>query len=257
MDLSTIETFAETLLAPPNLVTGEAREQATYFFEDLKKKITINECLILLRESKNPFVLFQIGQAVGEIVLRDWSLIEANDVQVAYKTLLEFVATSLSLESYVTGACLKSSAMIIKRGILDGKSGDQEELYQFIHQMLTNESSTIQAAGCLFISALIEQFSSAWRNSKFSITWDFHLQAKSTFENNGLRRLLEISLTTLHALSNQEDIVGNSFTRRLCDRFLEVSENILSWNFSSKLYRRFLSNHQVRGGKRRKTIKNS
>ncbi|CCU83356.1 Exportin-4 [Caenorhabditis elegans] len=53
-----------------------------------------------------------------------------------------------------------------------------------------------------------------------------------------------MSLTTLHALSNQEDIVGNAFTSRLCDRFLEVSENILSWNFSSKLYRRFLSNHQ-------------
>ncbi|EGT48595.1 hypothetical protein CAEBREN_04450 [Caenorhabditis brenneri] len=245
MDLATIERFAETLLAPPNLVTAESREQATFFFEDLKKKIAITDCLILLRESKNPFVLFQIGQAVGEIVLRDWSLIEADDVQVAYKTLLEFVATSLSLESYVTGACLKSAAMIIKRGILDGKSGDQEELYQFIHQMLTNESATIQAAGCLFISALIEQFSSAWRNSKFSITWDFHLQAKSVFENNGLRRLLEMSLTTLHALSNQEDIVGNNFTRRLCDRFLEVSENILSWNFSSKLYRRFLSNHQV------------
>ncbi|CAP39068.1 Protein CBG22497, partial [Caenorhabditis briggsae] len=53
-----------------------------------------------------------------------------------------------------------------------------------------------------------------------------------------------MSLTTLHALSNQDDIVGNNFTYRLCDRFLEVSENILSWNFSSKLYRRFLSNHQ-------------
>lgn len=183
--------------APPNLVSAESREQATFFFEDLKKKIALNECLMLLSEfflhenslrprisgqSQNSFVLFQIGQAVGEIVLRDWSLIEGNDVQVAYKTLLEFVATSPNLESYVTGACLKSAAMIIKRGILDGKSGDQEELYQFIHQMLTNESATIQAAGCLFISALIEQFSSAWRNSKFSITWDFHLQAKSTFE---------------------------------------------------------------------------
>ncbi|EFO87047.1 hypothetical protein CRE_19364 [Caenorhabditis remanei] len=105
MDLATIEGFAETLLAPPNVVTSESREQATFFFEDLKKKITISECLILLRESKNPFVLFQIGQAVGEIVLRDWSLIEPNDVQVAYKTLLEFVATSLRVSGGFRSRC--------------------------------------------------------------------------------------------------------------------------------------------------------
>ena len=115
--------------------------------------------------------------------------LQCTDILLAIRCFIKHITPNIppnfyffSLESYVVGACLKSAAMIIKRGILDGKSGDQEELYQFIHQMLTNESSTIQAAGCLFISALIEQFSSAWRNSKFSITWDFHLQAKSTFE---------------------------------------------------------------------------
>ncbi|CAI5448694.1 unnamed protein product [Caenorhabditis angaria] len=237
MDLSTIERAAETLLAPPNLVNENERKQADSLFEELRKSISISDCLMLLQQSQNAFVLFQIGQTIGEIILRDWSLIQQSDVEMAYKTMLEYVATKPGIEPFVVSAFLKSAAMIIKRGILDGKSGDQEELYQFIHRLLTNESASLQAAGCLFISALIEQFSSAWRNSKFSITWDFHLQAKNQFENNGLRRLLEMSLTTLYALSNQENIVENDFTRRLCDRFLEVSENILSWNFSSRLYR--------------------
>ncbi|CAB3406848.1 unnamed protein product [Caenorhabditis bovis] len=244
MDLTTLERAAETLLAPPNLVSAEDRKQADLYFEEFKRNVTINDCIMLLQQSSNSFVLFQIGQTIGDILLRDWSLVNGEDVQTAYKKLLEFVATRPGIEPFVVGAFLKSAAMIIKRGILDGKSGDQEELFQFIHQLLTNESSSLQAAGCLFISALIEQFSSCWRNSKYSITWDFHLQAKTNFENNGLRRLLEMSLTTLHALSNQENILGNDFTRRLCDRFLEVAENIFSWNFSSRFFRRFTANNQ-------------
>lgn len=49
------EKFSKTPIfqAPPNLVTSEAREQVTFFFEDLKKKISINECLILLSTLEN------------------------------------------------------------------------------------------------------------------------------------------------------------------------------------------------------------
>ena len=61
-----------------------------------------------------------------------------------------------------------------------------------------------QSIGCELISALTEQFSSAWRNAKFSITWDFHMRAKREFEKSGLRKLLEMTLTTLHHIATQD-----------------------------------------------------
>ncbi|CAD6191350.1 unnamed protein product [Caenorhabditis auriculariae] len=238
MDISTLERAAGTLLAPPNLVSADERRQAENYFQDLKKSISMEEAMHILHQTENSFVLFEMAQAVGELTLRDWSLLDPQVVEATYKTLLEFVAARETLESYVIAEFLKTIAIIVKRGSLSGN--DREDLYKFIHNLLMHQSPKLQSLGCRFISALIEQFSSAWRNSKFSITWDFHLKAKTEFEVTGLRRLLEFSLTTLHALNGQENILNDEFTKRLCEKFLEVAENILSWNFSSKLTRRFL-----------------
>ncbi|KIH57398.1 hypothetical protein ANCDUO_12412, partial [Ancylostoma duodenale] len=82
-----------------------------------------------------------------------------------------------------------------------------------------------QAIGGELISAITQQFSSSWRNTKFSITWDFHVRAKSEFEDTGLRRLLEMSLKTLHALASQSDILPDEFARRICDKFLETTNS--------------------------------
>ncbi|VDK52851.1 unnamed protein product [Cylicostephanus goldi] len=54
-----------------------------------------------------------------------------------------------------------------------------------------------------------------------------------------------MSLKTLHALASQSDILPDEFARRICDKFLEVAETTLSWNFASKIFRRVFSLCQV------------
>ncbi|VDL71450.1 unnamed protein product [Nippostrongylus brasiliensis] len=177
----------------------------------------------------------------GEIVLRDWVLLSKEQIIHTYKMLLEFVAQREDLSNYAQTEFLRSVAMILKRGIIDEKTGDQEEIFELIHSLLVNQHSRLQAIGGELISAITHQFSSSWRNAKFSITWDFHVRAKSKFEDVGLRRLLEMSLKTLHALISQTNILADEFAHRICGKFLEVAETTLSWNFASKIFRRVFS----------------
>ncbi|VDM70037.1 unnamed protein product, partial [Strongylus vulgaris] len=246
---------------PPNLVSLESRREAEQLFHNIKQELTIETAGQVIRNTQNQFVLFQIAQMTGEIVLRDWVLLSKEQIINTYKMLLEFVAQREDLSHYAQTEFLRSVAMILKRGILDGKTGDQEELFEMIHNLLVNQHQRLQAIGGELISAITQQFSSSWRNTKFSITWDFHVKAKTEFEagfyslsflnhiicrklNNfflksifgqtsymillfnpqdtGLRRLLEMSLKTLHALASQSDILPDEFARRICDKFLEV-----------------------------------
>ncbi|KIH53351.1 hypothetical protein ANCDUO_16525 [Ancylostoma duodenale] len=265
MDICVLERAAETLLGPPNLVSPESRREAEQLFHNIKQELTIETAGQVIRNTKNQCVLFQIAQMTGEIVLRDWVLLSREQIVHTYKMLLEFVAQREDLSHYARTEFLRSVAMILKRGILDGKTGDQEELFQLIHNLLVNQHHRLQAIGGELISAITQQFSSSWRNTKFSITWDFHVRAKSEFEDTGLRRLLEMSLKTLHALASQSDILPDEFARRICDKFLEVrcssceyfisppsdnwffkvAETTLSWNFASKIFRRVFSLCQV------------
>ncbi|WKY07717.1 hypothetical protein Q1695_007299 [Nippostrongylus brasiliensis] len=241
MDICVIERAAETLLGPPNLVSAESRREAEQLFHNIKQELTIETAGQVIQNTKNQCVLFQIAQMTGEIVLRDWVLLSKEQIIHTYKMLLEFVAQREDLSNYAQTEFLRSVAMILKRGIIDEKTGDQEEIFELIHSLLVNQHSRLQAIGGELISAITHQFSSSWRNAKFSITWDFHVRAKSKFEDVGLRRLLEMSLKTLHALISQTNILADEFAHRICGKFLEVAETTLSWNFASKIFRRVFS----------------
>ncbi|GMR45511.1 hypothetical protein PMAYCL1PPCAC_15706 [Pristionchus mayeri] len=239
-----LERAAETILAPPSAVTPEDRKAAEAIFTELKGALTIENAKAIMASSSHPFVLHQVGQTVGEFVLREWSLLEAAEVEAVYNMLIEFTATKENLPVYVVAEFLKSTAMIIKRGTLDKKSGDPERLYETIRGLLAQPDARMQAIGCQLISSLCEQFSSSWRNSKFSITWDFHIAAKAEFEKTGLRRLLEMAVSNLYNLVERSDILSNAFEKRFCEKFLEVAESAFSWNFSARIFRKLFSMNQ-------------
>ncbi|PAV84732.1 hypothetical protein WR25_02878 [Diploscapter pachys] len=71
------------------------------------------------------------------------------------------------------------------------------------------------------------------------------MRAKREFEKSGLRKLLEMTLTTLHHIATQDaNFLQDEFHRRVVDKFLEVAENIFQWSFINKisLNSRFLLN---------------
>ncbi|KAF8370941.1 hypothetical protein PRIPAC_77370 [Pristionchus pacificus] len=239
-----LERAAETILAPPSAVSSDDRKAAEAIFTELRGVLTIEHAKTIMASSSHPFVLHQVGQAIGEFVLREWSLLDASEVEAVYRMLIEFTATKENLPVYVVAEFLKSTAMIIKRGSLDKKTGDPEVLYETIRGLLAHPEARMQSIGCQLISSLCEQFSSSWRNSKFSITWDFHLAAKTDFEKTGLRRLLEMAVSNLYNLVERSDILSNAFEKRFCEKFLEVAESAFSWNFSARIFRKLFSMNQ-------------
>ncbi|PIO64630.1 hypothetical protein TELCIR_13736 [Teladorsagia circumcincta] len=149
MDICVIERAAETLLSldeskgPPNLVSAESRREAEQLFHNIKQELTIEAAGQVIQNTKNQCVLFQIAQMTGEIVLRDWVLLSKEQIIHTYKMLLEFVAQREDLSNYAQTEFLRSVAMILKRGIIDEKTGDQEELFELIHNLLINQHARL------------------------------------------------------------------------------------------------------------------
>ncbi|CAI4229496.1 unnamed protein product [Auanema sp. JU1783] len=243
MDITVIENAANTILGDPN-ASNDDRKNAELVFHELQNALTLDLVTHIFSSTKNQFVLFQISKFAGEHVLKQWPLLTSEQIESVNQYLLEYVVNNKDLPTFVTSAILRSVAMIMKRGCLDKKAGTQEKLLEVIRSLLANECPRLQSIGCEFVSALTEQFSSNWRNSEFSITWDFHIKAKTEFEKTGLRFLLEISLETIHTLCSSVEILQNALAYRWCDKFLEVAENIFSWNFSAKFFRRLFSQTQ-------------
>lgn len=121
-----------------------------------------------------------------------------------------------------------------------------------------------RARGLQLIESIATEFSTAWRSSNISITWDFHLRAKRKFEVVGLLSARyskcdpsEPNAEAVHAhghldalatvLANRRQLCsirtfahgffGSKccFQESLCLKFMRVAVVVLSWNFSPKI----------------------
>ncbi|PAV84731.1 hypothetical protein WR25_02877 [Diploscapter pachys] len=156
--IAELERAAELILAPPNEVSPEARKQAETLYESAHQQLPLDDILnfltncndAYLQHNSHIFLVYEFVRWTGETTLRDWSLIDERKPEYIYKLLLQFIANSNNLANYVVSAALQSVAMIIKRGIVDKRTGPEEQLYEMIQNLLTNESHRMAREFYLF-----------------------------------------------------------------------------------------------------------
>lgn len=230
-----LERAATLILAPPSQVSNEDRKSAELLFHSLREsKLSPQICKYILETSKNDFVLFEVAQMWGTNLLKEWSVTETPVIEDSYRYLIQYAVNRADLVSFVRAEVFRSCAKLFKRGLYDHKTGDTDLLYGTIENLLSNEDQRLQSMGCELVDVICAEFSSSWRAANLGITWDFHLRAKKGFEAVGLRRLFSYSLRTLHKIVNDTGL-SSPYHESLCDKFLRVSETILSWNFSSRI----------------------
>ncbi|XP_069125670.1 exportin-4-like isoform X1 [Argopecten irradians] len=241
-----LEQVTQIVLAPPNIVTSDARHAAeNVILEFRKTKMPYKLCRYILENSKCDYVLFQAATTIKEGVIREWSLLSSEDVESLRSFLLRFITQNITIQSYVREQILQTVAVILKRGTLeDLKGNSRNSLFQDVTQLVSSGNVTMQLVACSMLTALLNEYSSSSRTSSVGFTWEFHTRCKRAFEESDLKRVLLFALQVLNELEKQPSPLPRE-AMAVLNRMLSISEQVLCWEFVPKAARRHVGSFDM------------
>ncbi|XP_041355105.1 exportin-4-like [Gigantopelta aegis] len=229
-----LEQASHIILAPPNLVTSEQRHAAENVILSFRKtKLPYTTCKYIMENSKIDYVLFQGATTIKEAIVREWTLLSAEDVESLRSFLLRYITKNISLQSYVREQVLQTVAVILKRSTLDTKGTTCDSLFQDVTQLIGSGNVTMQLVACSMLTALLNEYSSSSRTSSVGFTWEFHIRCKRAFEEHDLKKVFMFCLQVLHEIDQEP----NPLTREaiaVLNRVLSIAEQVLCWEFTPK-----------------------
>uniref|UniRef100_T1IU44 Exportin-4 n=1 Tax=Strigamia maritima TaxID=126957 RepID=T1IU44_STRMM len=228
--LSQLESSAKVLLAPPNVVSTLQRHQAeTVFFNFKKTKSPFALCRHILENSKDDYVLYQTASLLKESIIREWCLIPRTDVELLRNYLIQYVLEKNGLYSFVREQIFQVIAIIVKRSSIDGNVGHKEFILSEVSRLIQNGHYNSQIIGCSILFALLNEYANTVKSSDVGLTWEVHFKAKKFFEAFDLLRIFQFCLQVLYELEKCVEFSSEFVT--LLNRFLNITEQVLSWNF--------------------------
>ncbi|KAJ8315064.1 hypothetical protein KUTeg_007214 [Tegillarca granosa] len=245
-EMQELEQATQIVLAPPNVVTSEQRHAAENIILEFRKtKLPYNTCRFILENSTCDYVLFQAATTVKESVIREWSLLSAEDIESLRSFLLRFITQHITLQSYVREQILQTVAVILKRGTIDTKGASRDSLFEDVTQLVASGNVTMQLVACSMLTALLNEYSSSSRTSSVGFTWEFHTRCKRAFEENDLKRVFLFALQVLYELDKQPTPLAREAVAVL-NRLLSIAEQVLCWEFTPKtIIRRHIGSFEM------------
>ncbi|CAK5080251.1 unnamed protein product [Meloidogyne enterolobii] len=240
-DISKLELAAHLIMAPPSQVSFQDRKDAEAFFMRLREgALSVDSCRQILETTQNHFLMFELARSLVARMLKEWAKFNQEDIRNIALYLLNFPVVHQDLPNFVSTEMFHSAAMIIKRNSLVAHENTFADLLSILETFFNNENQKLQSFGLQIIELVATEFSTIWRSSNISITWDFHLNAKKQFEDVLLKQLMQLSLRTLSNLLSTSPDLNSIIEQQICDKFLRVASLIFCWNFSPKyLYLHF------------------
>ena len=133
-----LESAAQILLGPPNLVAQEQRQQAEQIFLNFRKtKSPYQMCKQLLEQSKNNYVLFEASGLLKEGIIREWHELSSNDTAQLRSYLLQYVVNNPLLSAYVRERIVQVIAIMVKRRSVEDGGEDRAVVINEVQQLIT------------------------------------------------------------------------------------------------------------------------
>ncbi|XP_064473290.1 exportin-4-like [Ornithodoros turicata] len=227
-----LETSAQILLAPPQLVTKEQRHDAERVFLSFQNtRSPFDLCKSILETSRAPYVQFQAAALLKQAVIREWN--QLQDLSALRDYVLQYLTQRPDIESYVREELVLVVAIMVKRSSVDGDTQIIHTLLNNVSQLITSGATHLQTVGCSLLSALLTEFSSSTRATDVGLRWEVHLCAKKSFETTHLKKIFQFCLQGLS--ETQQLASGGALSsppiRNLLRKLLLLAEQVLSWNF--------------------------
>ncbi|XP_013138287.1 PREDICTED: exportin-4-like [Papilio polytes] len=232
--IQTLESAAQILMAPPNLVSPEQRHQAeSVFLEFRTTKNPYQLCREILEKSSSEYVLFEAAGLIKAGLIREWSLLSKEDTSSIREYLLNYLLRKEN-PAFVKERLLQTIAIIIKRGSVDDGGRERKALLAELEKIIVSPPISQQRLACSLILAIMQEFAITVKTADVGLIWEVHFRLKKSFETLNLKRIFRFTIGVL------EQIIRSGHPPEgdqamLTKQLITIIETILCWSHVSPL----------------------
>lgn len=228
-----LEAAAGVILALSPSVDQKQRESAELVFMNFRKSKSPYEiCKYIFENSKTDYVIFEAANSLKEAIIREWSMLNTDDVTSLWQYLLRHVINNAGMAVFVREKMLQVISIIIKRSSIGNEDEERSKLLLEVEQMLLSGDLHKQIVACSLLLALLQEYAVTIKSTDVGLTWEAHIESKSQFEVTDLRMIFKLCMRMLAEISQVEGAFPNHVLIIL-KLLLQIVENILTWHFVS------------------------
>uniref|UniRef100_A0A182TAG4 Exportin-4 n=1 Tax=Anopheles maculatus TaxID=74869 RepID=A0A182TAG4_9DIPT len=228
--LKNLETAAHIIMAPPNSITNQQRQESEQIFTTFRKtKTPYALCQAILEKSSVDLVLFEAADVLKKTVVGEWKFIAEQDRASLRQYLLNYVIQR-DVPVFIRDKLLQVVAIMIKRASLEDHGAERGQILEETRKMLTSGELKQQILSCSIMLAILEEYCNIVRSDDTGLNTLEHFKAKKQFEDSDLLKTFCMTLQAMVAIVNSFD-TSNSMQMYLFKQLLTVMETVLTWGF--------------------------
>ncbi|XP_017771460.1 PREDICTED: exportin-4-like isoform X2 [Nicrophorus vespilloides] len=228
--LAALESAANIILAPPNLVSNEQRHNAEGVFLGFRKsKCPYAVCRQILETSNSDYVKFEAAEVLKCALIREWTFLQESDILSLRQYLLHYII-SRDIPAFVQDKLLQVLAIMVKRGSVEDFGQDRGNILNDVEALFINGDSAKQILGCKLITNLMQEYAITVKSTDVGLSWEVHYKAKMNFEAVDLKRIFQFCVQVISEIIKSDTPFGDN-VNNLLKHLLTIIESILSWGF--------------------------
>uniref|UniRef100_A0A182XJT6 Exportin-4 n=1 Tax=Anopheles quadriannulatus TaxID=34691 RepID=A0A182XJT6_ANOQN len=228
--LKNLETAAHIIMAPPNSITNQQRQESEHIFTTFRRtKTPYALCQAILEKSSVDLVLFEAADVLKKAVVGEWKFIAEQDRASLRQYLLSYVIQR-DVPVFIRDKLLQVVAIMIKRASLEDHGAERGQILEETKKMLTSGELKQQILSCSIMLAILEEYCNIVRSDDTGLNTLEHFKAKKQFEDSDLLKTFCMTLQAMVEIVNAFD-TSNSLQMYFFKQLLTVMETVLTWGF--------------------------
>lgn len=178
-------------------------------------------------------LLFEAADVLKRAIVLEWDSLQEQDRMDVRQYLLNLVLHR-ELIPYVREKILQVIAIMIKRKSVGDGSQETRIILEEMNKLMNIAPPQQKLLICRVLAAILQEYLITVKSDDKGLTFSDHFKVKKTFEIVHLRKIFEMTFTTLDNLLqnlNLEDRVQALLTHEL----ITILEQILMWGYVSPL----------------------
>nr|CAI5835178.1 unnamed protein product [Callosobruchus analis] len=233
--IAELESAANIIMAPPNVVTNEQRHAAESIFLDFRKtKSPYNICREILEKSGNQYVMFEAAEVIKNAIIREWGFLLDSDKLSLRQYLFEYVLTH-ETPPCVRERILQVIAIMVKRYSIDDNGRERGNLLREVESLIVNSEPQKKILGCNIITHVMQEYATTVKSTDVGLPWEVHFKAKKQFEATDLKRIFQFTIYLLTEVGKTDVPFADNMVV-LVGHLLKILEAVLTWGYVSPLH---------------------